>query len=293
MGRIFYFLLTNLAVIFVLNIVMQIFGIGSYLEGSGINYQGLLVFSFIVGMAGSIISLFLSKWMAKRSTRAKVIEQPSNETEQWLLETVKCQAEGAGIGVPEVAIYDSPDVNAFATGASRNNALVAVSSGLLRSMSRDEAEAVLGHEVSHVANGDMITLTLVQGIVNTFVVFFSRVVGYFIDRVIFKNANGHGIGFWVGMIVSQMVFGALASMVVAYFSRIREFRADSGGAHLAGKQKMIDALERLKSGHAAQLPDQLAAFGISGAKQAGWKRLLMSHPPLDERIAVLKSSTQM
>lgn len=293
MGRIFYFLLTNLAVIFVLNIVMQIFGIGSYLEGSGINYQGLLVFSFVVGMAGSVISLFLSKWMAKRSTRAKVIEQPSNETEQWLLETVKCQAEGAGIGVPEVAIYDSPDVNAFATGASRNNALVAVSSGLLRSMSRDEAEAVLGHEVSHVANGDMITLTLVQGIVNTFVVFFSRVVGYFIDRVIFKNANGHGIGFWVGMIVSQMVFGALASMVVAYFSRIREFRADSGGAHLAGKQKMIDALERLKSGHAAQLPDQLAAFGISGAKQAGWKRLLMSHPPLDERIAVLKSSTQM
>ena len=293
MGRIFYFLLTNLAVIFVLNIVMQIFGIGSYLEGSGINYKSLLVFSFVVGMAGSIISLFLSKWMAKRSTRAKVIEQPSNETEQWLLETVKCQAEGAGIGVPEVAIYDSPDVNAFATGASRNNALVAVSSGLLSSMSRDEAEAVLGHEVSHVANGDMITLTLVQGIVNTFVVFFSRVVGYFIDRVIFKNANGHGIGFWVGMIVSQMVFGALASMVVAYFSRIREFRADSGGAHLAGKQKMIDALERLKSGHATQLPDQLAAFGISGAKQAGWKRLLMSHPPLDERIAALKSSTQM
>jgi heat shock protein HtpX len=293
MGRIFYFLLTNLAVIFVLNIVMQIFGIGSYLEGSGINYKSLLVFSFVVGMAGSIISLFLSKWMAKRSTRAKVIEQPSNETEQWLLETVKYQAEGAGIGVPEVAIYDSPDVNAFATGASRNNALVAVSSGLLSSMSRDEAEAVLGHEVSHVANGDMITLTLVQGIVNTFVVFFSRVVGYFIDRVIFKNANGHGIGFWVGMIISQIVFGALASMVVAYFSRIREFRADSGGAHLAGKQKMIDALERLKSGHAAQLPDQLAAFGISGAKQAGWKRLLMSHPPLDERIAALKSSTQM
>ena len=293
MGRIFYFLLTNLAVIFVLNIVMQIFGIGSYLEGSGINYQGLLVFSFVVGMAGSVISLLLSKWIAKRTTRAKVIEQPSNETEQWLLETVKYQAEGAGIGVPEVAIYDSPDVNAFATGASRNNALVAVSSGLLSSMSRDEAEAVLGHEVSHVANGDMITLTLVQGIVNTFVVFFSRVVGYFIDRVIFKNANGHGIGFWVGMIVSQIVFGALASMAVAYFSRIREFRAHSGGAHLAGKQKMIDALERLKSGHAAQLPDQLAAFGISGAKQAGWKRLLMSHPPLDERIAALKSSTQM
>ena len=293
MGRIFYFLLTNLAVIIVLNIVMQIFGVGSYLEGNGINYQSLLVFSFIVGMAGSVISLFLSKWMAKRSTRAKVIISPSNEVEQWLVETVKRQAEGAGIGMPEVAIYDSPDVNAFATGASKNSALVAVSSCLLSAMSRDEAEAVLGHEVSHVANGDMITLTLIQGIVNTFVVFFSRVVGYFIDRVIFKNENGHGIGFWIGMIVSQMVFGALASMVVAYFSRMREFRADSGGAHLAGKQKMINALERLKSGHAAQLPDQLAAFGISGAKQAGWKRLLMSHPPLDERIEALRSSSQM
>ncbi|MBT5559312.1 MAG: protease HtpX, partial [Proteobacteria bacterium] len=205
----------------------------------------------------------------------------------------KRQAEGAGIGMPEVAIYQSPDVNAFATGASRNSALVAVSSGLLSAMSRDEAEAVLGHEVSHVANGDMITLTLIQGIVNTFVVFFSRVVGYFIDRVVFKNENGHGIGFWIGMIVSQMVFGALASMVVAYFSRIREFRADSGGAHLAGKQKMIDALERLKTGHAAQLPDQLAAFGISGARQAGWQRLLMSHPPLDERIEALRSNSQM
>jgi heat shock protein HtpX len=293
MGRIFYFLLTNLAVLVVLNIVMQLFGIGSYLEGSGINYQSLLVFSFIVGMAGSVISLFLSKWMAKRSTRAQVITNPSNEVEQWLIETVKRQAEGAGIGMPEVAIYQSPDVNAFATGASRNSALVAVSSGLLSAMSRDEAEAVLGHEVSHVANGDMITLTLIQGIVNTFVVFFSRVVGYFIDRVVFKNENGHGIGFWIGMIVSQMVFGALASMVVAYFSRIREFRADSGGAHLAGKQKMIDALERLKTGHAAQLPDQLAAFGISGARQAGWQRLLMSHPPLDERIEALRSNSQM
>ena len=184
MGRIFYFLLTNLAVLVVLNIVMQLFGIGSYLEGSGINYQSLLVFSFIVGMAGSVISLFLSKWMAKRSTRAQVITNPSNEVEQWLIETVKRQAEGAGIGMPEVAIYQSPDVNAFATGASRNSALVAVSSGLLSAMSRDEAEAVLGHEVSHVANGDMITLTLIQGIVNTFVVFFSRVVGYFIDVVI-------------------------------------------------------------------------------------------------------------
>ena len=294
MGRVFYFLLTNIAVILVLNIVMQLLGVGSYVEANGINYQSLLVFSFVVGMAGSVISLFMSKWMAKRSTRAQVIESPSNDTERWLVDTVRRQANGAGIGMPELAVYDSPDINAFATGANRNNALVAVSTGLLRSMSRDEAEAVLGHEVSHVANGDMITLTLIQGIVNTFVVFFSRLVGFFIDRVVFKNNSGHGIGFWIGMIVSQIIFGLLASMVVSYFSRQREFRADAGGAHLAGTQKMIDALERLKTGQPAQLPDQLAAFGISGvAKRAGWKSLFMSHPPLDERIAVLSSSSQM
>jgi heat shock protein HtpX len=225
MTRIFFFLLTNVAVLAVLSVVVRLFGVEPYLNANGLNYESLLIFSAVIGMSGSFISLFLSKWMAKRGTGARVIETPANESEQWLVSTVQRQAQDAGIGMPEVAIFDSPDVNAFATGASRNNALVAVSTGLLRAMSRDEAEAVLGHEVTHVANGDMITLTLIQGVVNTFVIFLSRVVGFFVDRVILKNDSGHGIGFFISSIIAQILLGILASMVVAWFSRRREFRA--------------------------------------------------------------------
>ena len=290
MNRIFLFILTNVAVLVVLSVVMRLFGIEPYLTANGLNYESLLIFSAVIGMSGSFISLFMSKWMAKRGTGARVIEAPANETEQWLVSTIKRQARDAGIGTPEIAVYDSPDVNAFATGASRNNALVAVSTGLLRSMSRDEAEAVLGHEVTHVANGDMITLTLIQGVINTFVIFLSRVVGYFVDRVIFKNNSGHGIGFFISTIAAQIVLGILASMIVAWFSRRREFRADHGGAELAGRDKMIAALDRLRRGSQDPLPNQLAAFGISGSRGGGFKRLFMTHPPLDERIAALRNA---
>ncbi len=290
MNRIFLFILTNVAVLVVLSVVMRLFGVEPYLTANGLNYESLLIFSAVIGMSGSFISLFMSKWMAKRGTGASVIETPANETEQWLVSTIKRQARDAGIGTPEIAVYDSPDVNAFATGASRNNALVAVSTGLLRSMSRDEAEAVLGHEVTHVANGDMITLTLIQGVINTFVIFLSRVVGYFVDRVIFKNDSGHGIGFFISTIAAQIVLGILASMSVAWFSRRREFRADHGGAELAGRDKMIAALDRLRRGSQDPLPDQLAAFGISGGRGEGFKRLFMTHPPLDDRIAALRNA---
>ena len=270
---------------------MRILGIEPYLQANGLNYQSLLIFAAAFGMGGAFISLALSKWTAKRFTGAQVIEQPRNETESWLMDTVRRQAEMAGIGMPEVAIYDAPDVNAFATGARRNAALVAVSTGLLRAMSRDEAEAVLGHEVSHVANGDMVTLALIQGVVNTFVIFLSRVIGQIVDKVVFKNERGHGPAFWITTIVAEIVLGILASMVVMYFSRQREFRADSGGARLAGREKMIAALERLKRGvDQPHLPDQLAAFGISGQIGQGLKRLFMTHPPLDERIAALRSA---
>jgi heat shock protein HtpX len=290
MTRIFFFVLTNVAVLAVLSIVVKLFGVEPYLNANGLNYQSLLIFSAVIGMSGSFISLFMSKWMAKRGTGARVIETPANESEQWLVSTVQRQARDAGIGVPEVAIFDSPDVNAFATGASRNNALVAVSTGLLRAMSRDEAEAVLGHEVTHVANGDMITLTLIQGVVNTFVIFLSRVVGFFVDRVILKNDSGHGIGFFISSIIAQILLGILASMVVAWFSRRREFRADEGGAELAGRNKMIAALDRLRRGSQDPLPDQLAAFGISGGRGEGFKRLFMTHPPLEARISALRNA---
>jgi heat shock protein HtpX len=233
----------------------------------------------------------MSKWTAKRFTGARVIEQAANSHEQWLLSTVQRQAQAAGIGMPEVAIYDSVDVNAFATGMSRNNALVAVSSGLLNAMSQDEAEAVLAHEVSHVANGDMVTLALIQGVVNTFVIFLSRVIGHLVDRVVFKTERGHGPAFWITAIVAELVLGILASIIVMWFSRQREYRADAGGANLAGRQKMIAALERLKQGvNQPHLPDQLAAFGISGGVGGGLRRLFMSHPPLDERIAALRAN---
>ncbi|MCX7626954.1 MAG: protease HtpX [Methylophilaceae bacterium] len=289
MKRIFLFLITNLAILVVLSISMRILGIEPYLQASGLNMTTLLVFAGIMGMGGALISLAMSKWMAKMSVGARVIETPQNATERWLLETVERQALKAGIGMPEVAIYDSPDVNAFATGMNRDNALVAVSTGLLQSMTREEAEAVLGHEISHVANGDMVTLALIQGVVNTFVIFLSRIIGHTVDRVIFKTERGNGPAFFVTMIVAELVLGILASLIVMWFSRQREFRADRGGAQLTSRKAMIAALERLQAVHTAPLPDKMAAFGISGGKN-GLMRLFMTHPPLEERIAALREA---
>lgn len=289
MKRILLFVVTNIAVLLVLSIALQVLGFEGYLTEQGIDYRALLVFAAVFGFGGSFISLAMSKWTAKRLTGARVIEQPRGPEETWLVDTVRRQAQRAGIGMPEVAIYESPDINAFATGARRNNALVAVSTGLLRAMNRDEAEAVLAHEVTHVSNGDMVTLALIQGVVNTFVIFLSRVIGHLVDRLVFRTERGHGPGFWITAIVAQIVLGILASIIVMWFSRQREFRADAGGAKLAGTDKMIGALERLKLGAGQpHLPDQLAAFGISGNIGHGLKRLFMSHPPLDERIATLK-----
>jgi heat shock protein HtpX len=291
MKRILLFLATNLAIVVVLSITLRLLGVERILDeqGVGLDLNALLVFSAVLGFGGSLISLAMSKWTAKRMVGAQVIETPRTPTEQWLVATVRRQAEQAGIGMPEVAIYDAPDVNAFATGASRNSALVAVSTGLLRSMTQEEAEAVLAHEVSHVANGDMVTLALIQGVVNTFVIFLSRVIGHLVDRVVFKTERGHGPAFWVTAIVAELVLGILASIIVMWFSRQREFRADAGGASLAGRQKMIAALERLQqSAGQPHLPDQMAAFGISGGIGQGLKKLFMSHPPLEERIAALR-----
>ena len=288
MKRILLFAVTNIAILVVLSVVLSLFGVEPYLQQSGLNLQALLIFSAVFGMGGSFISLAISKWSAKLMTGARVIETPSNETERWLVSTVQRQAQQAGIGMPEVAVYDSPEMNAFATGASKNNALVAVSTGLLRTMQRDEAEAVLAHEVSHVANGDMVTLALIQGVVNTFVLFLSRVVGFLVDRVVLKNERGYGIGYFVSTIVAQIVLGILATMIVSWFSRQREYRADAGGARLAGRPAMINALRRLQMGAAdSQLPDQISAFGISG-KKGGWMHLFATHPPLEERIAALE-----
>ncbi len=292
MKRIALFLVTNLAILLVLGVVLSLFGISGILDeqGIGLDLQALLIFSAVIGMTGSFMSLAMSKWTAKRFTGAHVIERPANETEAWLVQTVQRQAQAAGIGMPEVAIYDAPDMNAFATGARRNAALVAVSTGLLRQMNRDEVEAVLAHEVSHVANGDMITLALIQGVVNTFVIFLSRVIGHVVDRVVFKVERGHGPAFWITAIIAQVILGILASVIVMWFSRQREFRADAGGAALAGRDKMISALQRLAQRTPEPLPDQLAAFGISGLMNGhGLKRLFMSHPPLEERIAALRS----
>jgi heat shock protein HtpX len=290
MKRIFLFILTNLAVLLVINITLRLLGVDRLLDQSGgINFNALLVMSMVIGFSGSIISLLMSKWSAKRMVGAAVITNPIDPTERWLVDTVTRQAQAAGIGMPEVAIYDAPEVNAFATGWNRNSALVAVSTGLLHSMSRDEAEAVLGHEISHVANGDMVTLALIQGVVNTFVIFFAKLFGILVDRVLLKNdpRNGPGIGAFVAEIVAQLVLGVLASIIVMWFSRKREFRADAGGASLAGRNKMIAALERLKANHEqATLPEKIAAFGISGG--SGFSRLFMTHPPLDERIAALR-----
>lgn len=293
MKRIFLFLMTNIAVLVILFIVLRLLGVDTILDESGtnLNMYNLLIFAAVFGFGGAFISLAISKWMAKRMTGAKVITSPRSSAEIWLVDTVKKQAAMAGIGMPEVAIFNSEAPNAFATGMNRNKALVAVSSGLLATMNKEEIEAVLGHEISHVANGDMITLTLIQGVVNTFVIFLSRVVGHFVDRVILKNERGHGLGFFLTTIIAQIVFGILASIIVLWFSRKREFRADAGGAKLAGTPSMIAALEKLKKGIQQPLPDQMSAFGISGKpSKHGLKLLFMSHPPLDDRIEALKKS---
>lgn len=290
--RIVLFLATNAAVLVLISIVFQLLGIEGLLAENGVDLDlgALLIFSAVIGFGGSFISLALSKWLAKRSTGVQLIDKPRNNSEQWLLDTVKRQAQQAGIGMPEVGIFNSPQPNAFATGMNRNNALVAVSSGLLQQMNADEVEAVLGHEISHVANGDMITLGLVQGVVNTFVIFLSRVIGHIVDRVVFKTQSGYGPAYYVTSIVAQIFLSILATMIVMWFSRRREFRADSGGASLAGRSKMISALDALRRAQKPEnLPGELEAFGISGKIGTGFKRLFMSHPPLEERIQALQS----
>ncbi len=285
--RVVLFLATNLAVLALVSVVMAIFGIDPATNA------GLLLMAAVFGFGGSLISLLLSKWVAKRFTGAKVIVEPSTEAERWLVATVRRQAEAAGIGVPEVAIFDAPEINAFATGANRNNALVAVSTGLLRAMNREEAEAVLAHEVSHVANGDMVTMALLQGVLNTFVIVLARIVGRVVDGYLSggRDSGGGGIGYYAVVIVLDLVFGLFASMIAMWFSRRREFRADAGGAILAGRDNMVAALERLAQNQSpSTLPKQIAAFGISGRAGRGLTRLLMSHPPLDERIAALRNA---
>jgi len=290
MKRVVLFLATNIAILLVLSVSFRLLGLDRLLEqGGGFNMTGVLVLAAFFGMGGAFISLAMSKWIAKRATGAQVIETPQNATEKWLMETVRREAEQAGIGMPEVAIYDGPEMNAFATGMSRDHALVAVSTGLLNGMRREEVEAVLGHEVTHVANGDMVTLALIQGVVNTFVIVLSRVVGHVVDKVVFKTERDYGPAFFITTLIAQLVLGILASMIVMWFSRQREFRADAGGARLAGTPSMIAALERLKAGHAPALPDQMAAFGIAGGAGEGLKRLFMSHPPIEERIAALQA----
>ncbi len=290
MKRILLFLGTNLAIVMVLSVSMRLLGVEPYLNANGLNLTSLLIFAAVMGFGGSFISLAISKWSAKKSMGVHVIETPSNSTEFWLVETVRKYAAEAGITMPEVGIYDAPEVNAFATGMSKNGSLIAVSTGLLQQMTREEAEAVLGHEVSHAANGDMVTLALIQGVVNTFVMFLSRVIGSLVDKIVFKTERGHGPAFFVTMIVAELVLGILASIIVMWFSRQREFRADRGGAHLAGRKNMIAALERLNTLHPQPLPDKMAAFGISGGGGNGIRRLFMTHPPMEERIAALKAA---
>jgi heat shock protein HtpX len=290
MKRVFLFIATNVAVLLVLSVVLRLLGIDSLLaeQGTRLDLRALLVFSGVIGFGGAFISLAISKWSAKRMTGARVIENPANATESWLVNTVQRLAGSAGIGCPQVAIYDSPDINAFATGASRNKALVAVSTGLLRQLDRNEVEAVLGHEVSHVANGDMVTLALLQGVVNTFVIFLSRVVGFVVDRAIFRTERGYGPGFFITSILAQILLGILASMIVMWFSRRREFRADAGGASLAGRDNMVAALEGIARVHQpSALPESMRAFGISSARTSGWRQLFMSHPPIEQRIEAL------
>lgn len=288
--RIFLFLATNVAIMVVISIVFSLLGLTGTLDAQGINIDlnALLVMSAIIGMTGSVISLAMSKWSAKQAMGVQLIEQPRNQTEQWLLTIVAKQAQQAGIGMPEVGIFQAPEANAFATGMNRNSALVAVSTGLLQRMSNDEVEAVIGHEISHVANGDMVTMALMQGVVNTFVYFFASIIGHVVDRVILQNERGHGMGYFLAQMVAQIALGFLASLLVMWFSRYREFKADAGGAKLAGRGKMISALHALQREYKPQdLPGQLAAFGING--RGGISKLFMSHPPLEERIAALQN----
>ena len=293
MKRIFYFLVTNLAIVLVLSITMRLLGVEPFLNANGLNLNSLLIFASIMGFGGAFISLAISKWSAKQMSGAVTIDNPKTPDEIWLIDIVKKQSQKVGIQMPEVAIFDSPVVNAFATGMSRDSSLVAVSSGLLNMMTKDEAEAVIGHEMSHIANGDMVTLTLIQGVVNTFVLFFSRVIGYTVDKVVFKTKEGTGPAFFITMIISELLLGVLASIVVMWFSRQREYRADFGGGQLAGKQKMIAALKRLKVQYesSSALPKSIAAFGISGEQGMGLKELFSTHPSLDDRIARLQQNT--
>ena len=291
MKRVFLLVVTNLAIMLVLSVVASLLGIPRYLDQNGLNPGALLAFSAVFGFGGSFISLLMSKWVAKRTMGARVIDSPSNQAEQFLLDTVRNQAQVAGIAMPEVAIFDSPQPNAFATGARRDAALVAVSTGLLRGMGREEVEAVLGHEISHVANGDMVTLTLIQGVLNTFVFFLARVVGYAVDRALAGDSDRQtgGIGYFVSVMLAQVLFGIVASVIVMWFSRQREYRADAGGAQLAGRGKMIAALEALKDPHTqVEMPEQLAAFGISPGHRSRFGALFMSHPPLEDRISRLQ-----
>jgi heat shock protein HtpX len=285
MKRIILFIATNLAVVLVLSVVLKLFGLDRAMAAQGFAYGQLLVYSLVVGFAGAIISLLMSKSIAKWTTGAQVIDAPRNEAEAWLVETVRRLSSSAGIGMPEVAIYDGAP-NAFATGAFKNSALVAVSTGLLQSMNKEEVEAVLGHEISHVANGDMVTLTLIQGVVNTFVIFLSRIVGSIVDRTVFRTERGTGPGYFITVIVCQIVFGILASLIVAWFSRYREFRADAGSAKLLGPQPMINALRRLGGLEPGQLPQAMQALGITGG--GGLMALFASHPPIEQRIAALQ-----
>jgi heat shock protein HtpX len=287
--RVLLFVLTNFAVLLVASVTLRLLGVEPWLNANGINFNSLLIFGALLGFGGAFLSLALSKWTAKRAMGVQVIAQPRNEQEAWLLETVRRLAGQAGIGMPEVGYFDSPAPNAFATGARRDSALVAVSTGLVQRMSRKEVEAVLGHEVSHVANGDMVTLTLIQGVVNTFVFVASRVIGQVVDKVVFRNERGQGPGFWITTLVAQFVLSFLATMIVMWFSRRREFRADHGGASLAGRPNMISALQALGRGQDQALPANMRAFGIKGGRAEGLKRLFMSHPPLEERIAALQA----
>lgn len=295
MIRIALFLATNAAILVLISIVFKVFGFEGILAANGVdlNLQALLVMSTVIGFGGSFISLAMSKFLAKRSMGVRIIEQPANQAEHWLVSTVKRQAEQAGIGMPEVGIFNSPEPNAFATGMSRNNALVAVSSGLLQNMDADEVEAVLGHEITHVSNGDMVTMGLIQGVINTFVIFLSRVIGHVVDRLVFKTARGYGPAYFITSIVAQIFLSIIASVIVMWFSRRREFRADAGGASLAGRKKMIAALQALQRGNEPKdLPGEFAAFGISGGLGTGVKKLFMSHPPLEERITALRETNQ-
>ncbi len=292
MMRILLFLATNLAIVAVASITLSLLGVSSYMAANGVDLdlRSLLIFCAVFGMAGSLVSLFISKWMAKRSTRTQIITQPSSREERWLLDTVAELSQKAGINMPEVGIFPSPAANAFATGWNKNAALVAVSEGLMRQMRPNEIRAVLAHEIGHVANGDMITLSLVQGVVNTFVMFFARIIGHTVDRAVFKTERGHGIGFYITTFIAEMVLGILASMIVMWFSRWREFRADAAGAHLAGRQDMIAALQRLQAqqGLPNDMPDELTAFGIRTGGKRDFAALFSSHPPLEKRIQALR-----